>query len=395
MDNSGVSFYVHRRDGNQKRNFVLVSRDLAKHYPCNAVHTINMCNQLAERGFNSTGRHGDIMVIAFAETATALGIIAASRLKELNPRNDVFLVTTTREALGAGFCTLEFQEKHSHAASQVMYFGDEIKEKLDGCTRLVIIDDELSTGSTALNLVDSIEEKYRINEFTSVEVWSLLNGMGDRDRQRYKSRGIKLVYLEEVNKTAVEKHAATLDTGVKIAAAGNQKPVITTTSVELTSGDVRYGVDVLKYTNELKSQLGSVARNIKRKGYSAVDVIGTEECIYPAVLLAGFLTRRFPDTKVTCHSTTRSPIVAGNGTLLSDRASLASLYDSGRVTYIYNMAGKPGNTLAVVVTDAVCSTGAKEQFAFALGNSAGRVEFIDIKYGTAVSKSAWQESNAG
>ena len=388
MDNSGVSFYVHRRDGNQKRNFVLVSRDLAKHYPCNAVHTVNMCNRLAEKGFNNTRRYGDTVVIAFAETATALGIMAASRLKELSPRNGVFLVTTTREALGGGLCTLEFQEKHSHAARQVMYFGDEIKEKLDGCTRLIIIDDELSTGNTALNLGDSIKEKYKINEFTSVEVWSLLNGMGDRDRQKYKSRGIKLVYLEEVNKPAVEEYAGTLDTGVKITAAGNQKPVITTASVELASGNVRYGVDVLEYTNELKNKLGSIAMNIKCRGYSAVDVIGTEECIYPAVLLADFLTRRFPDTKVTCHSTTRSPIVACNGTLLSDRASLASLYDSERLTYIYNMERKPVNTLAVVVTDAMCSTAAKEQFAAALGNSVGCVEFINIKYGNVVSKSA-------
>lgn len=49
------------------------------------------------------------------------------------------------------------------------------------------------------------------------------------------------------------------------------------------------------------------------------------------------------------------------------------------------MEWKPGNTLAVVVTDAVCSTEAKEQFAFALGNSVRHVEFINIKYAAAVS----------
>lgn len=114
--------------------------------------------------------------------------------------------------------------------------------------------------------------------------------------------------------------------------------------------------------------------------YNAIDVIGTEECIYPAVVMADLLSRRFPGMEITCHSATRSPIVAGGSVLLSGRTSLASLYDSGRVTYLYNMAEMHKHTLAVVVTDAVCSMEMKEQFAAALGDNVVRVEFAEIRY---------------
>lgn len=156
--------------------------------------------------------------------------------------------------------TMETNESiHAKAGAMIGFQGDMKFDKLDSCKRLVIIDDELSTGSTALNLIDSIEEKYKINEFTSVEVWSLLNGMDSRDRQRDKSRGINLVYLEEVNKTEVEKHAATLDTGIKITPVGNRRPVITTASVELTCVDVRRGVDV-RYSLERQVSYGKKIR---------------------------------------------------------------------------------------------------------------------------------------
>lgn len=67
--------------------------------------------------------------------------------------------------------------------------------------------------------------------------------------------GIKLVYLEEVNKLEIENHASTLDVDVKITPAGNNMPAVVTNSIELSCGDVRYGVDVSGYTKELKNKL--------------------------------------------------------------------------------------------------------------------------------------------
>ncbi len=85
IDDMDVSFYVHRRDGNKKRKFVLVNKNLAKHYPCVAADTVKMCRQLAEKSLNNTSVCWDTFIIAFAETATVLGIIAAERLTELSP----------------------------------------------------------------------------------------------------------------------------------------------------------------------------------------------------------------------------------------------------------------------------------------------------------------------
>lgn len=356
-----VSYYVHRRENGEKRNFVLVNRDLAKHYPCNPKDTINMCNALADKGFSNSKKAENIVVIAFAETATAIGAIVAERLKELNGSNDVFFITTTREKV-IGY-RLDFEEVHSHAVDQSLYFGDNIRDNLDFCDRIVIIDDELSTGNTLLNLIDKIENISRIGEFTSVEAWTLLNGMSEKNKNTFKSRGIRVVYLDEVNKPGVEDYASKLSDKIDTIDISNSyatdKQWNSTYNVFIGSNNVRYGVNIQSYTEAIKNNLHDIVNGLNYNGYSRIDVIGTEECIYPSVILADMISEQ-SGLKVTCHSTTRSPIVANsNMELLKDRMELSSVYDDKRVTYIYNIGCIPSNeqVLGIIITDTLYKEG--------------------------------------
>ena len=66
-------------------------------------------------------------------------------------------------------------------------------------------------------------------------------------------------------------------------------------------------------------------------------VLGTEECMYPALLLGRALERE--GRQVRCHATTRSPIgVCGRpGYPIRSGAKLPSFYDGARATYLYDM----------------------------------------------------------
>lgn len=378
---SSVKYYVHRRDGNEKRNFVLVNRDLAKHYPCDASDTIRMCNSLAEKGFNNVKLAKSIVVVSFAETATALGIIVSKKLKELNPKCDIFLITTTREKINfdTKMDIIEFQEKHSHATEQALYFGSEVRRKFSSCDKLVIIDDELSTGNTVLNLIDQMEEKQQLSESTSVETWSLLNGMNDSDKERFRLRGIELVYLEEVNKPEIEKFADTLSTDVREVKPSNSKLKIEIESIAISNRAVRYGAEIGAYTKEIESKVREVTLKLDCSRYCAVDVIGTEECMYPAIVAAEVLKSTSPSAAITCHSTTRSPIVANSCSLLSNRVSLTSLYSSARNVFLYNAIETDCDVLTVVITDAVCSNEEEKRFAASLGCCIKDVIFINLR----------------
>ena len=73
--------------------------------------------------------------------------------------------------------------------------------------------------------------------------------------------------------------------------------------------------------------------------FDEVLVLGTEEFMYPALELAGYLQDRGVGKKIMSHSTTRSPITAYNKDTypLCSRYKLISLYDDERVTYLYNL----------------------------------------------------------
>ena len=85
------------------------------------------------------------------------------------------------------------------------------------------------------------------------------------------------------------------------------------------------------------------------KKCDSVLVLGTEECMYPAIVLGAEIEKSF-DVKVYTHSTTRSPIgiCTDEGYPIQGGYKLKSLYEDERNTYIYNLKGYDK---AIIVTD--------------------------------------------
>lgn len=129
---------------NPRRGFLFVSRLLGKHIPVSPRVARQTWKLLAASLPPLTRPH----FIGLAETATALGEGVARAWRLLHPDREVTFQHTTRYLTEAGVL-LRFDEPHSHAPAHLVYDpgprGRDARE-------LVLVDDELSTGTTLENL---------------------------------------------------------------------------------------------------------------------------------------------------------------------------------------------------------------------------------------------------
>ena len=94
---------------------------------------------------------GDALVLGFAETATALGHCVAEGLGGAD-----YLHSTRRPSLDPPIW-VGFTEDHSHATDHLLVPAD--PAVLRGHRPLVLVDDELSTGRTALNTITALHRR--------------------------------------------------------------------------------------------------------------------------------------------------------------------------------------------------------------------------------------------
>ncbi|HET8616116.1 MAG TPA: phosphoribosyltransferase domain-containing protein [Actinomycetales bacterium] len=123
----------------------------------------------------------DLVVLGYAETATGLGDAVAERLGA-----SLYLHSTRRDVPGlepyAGF-----EESHSHATSHLLLPAD--PSQLDGRQPLVLVDDELSTGATALGTIEALHRRAPRERYV---VAALVDLRSDPDRERFAALGARL-----------------------------------------------------------------------------------------------------------------------------------------------------------------------------------------------------------
>ncbi|WP_246016780.1 phosphoribosyltransferase family protein [Cohnella phaseoli] len=115
------------------------------------------------------------LFIGFAETATALGHSMFDAFT-----GSVSFVHTTREEIEGLVPPIRFEEEHSHAVAHRCYVRD--SSVFRNAARVVLVDDEMTTGKTSLNIIRELHEAYGHRDFA---VASLLDWRSDADRDRY------------------------------------------------------------------------------------------------------------------------------------------------------------------------------------------------------------------
>ncbi len=109
--------------------------------------------------------------IGMAETATGLGHSVFQHFE------DAFYIHTTRENINELVPSFVFEEEHSHATSHRVYAP---KGMLEDAEAIVLIDDEISTGNTLINLIKALDDQFPGKKYTSL---SILDWRNEKQRQ--------------------------------------------------------------------------------------------------------------------------------------------------------------------------------------------------------------------
>lgn len=321
---------VAKRYRNAKRAYLLVNPLQAKHMPVSPTEALTMMRTLGE-GLQQEFP-GARLVLGFAETATALGAAVASRLGP-----DCAFLTTTREA-GEGPGWVRFLEEHSHAAEQKLWGGD-LDALLQKTDTVLFVDDEISTGKTLRNMVAQLTRRWpALGEKTLVAA-SLLNRVTPEQEEDLADAGITCRCLVRLPQ---EDHTAQVADWT-VTEAPPAVPQNLSFRQETLPGEGLLDPRKTLRIGAYDSSCQAVAEAMLSRALGPVEtlgktlVLGTEECMYPALRLGEGLERL--GAEVCCHATTRSPIglCHAPGYPIRSGWKLPSFYEEERTTYVYNL----------------------------------------------------------
>jgi hypothetical protein len=187
---------------NKKRSFLFVSKVLGKHLPIDPQKGLltaallgvrysevvqgleyEVKNQLISSFFQKKASSPSTffipkkinpLIIGFAETATALGHAFFDCFQGAE------YFHTTREELTDLKPSVTFEEEHSHATSHRCYIP---LEMIKNEREIILVDDEMTTGKTALNIIQAIHSQFPRREYSVV---SILDWRSEENRKQYK-----------------------------------------------------------------------------------------------------------------------------------------------------------------------------------------------------------------
>ncbi len=330
---------VAKRENNLKRPYLYVNPIQGKHIPVTPHKALAlfkcMGNILQEKY-----PYEQILVIGFAETATAVGA-GISRFAN----NVRWCMQTTREKYEDAEY-LYFTESHSHATEQSLIVNQlEIVLKL--ADRVVFAEDEVTTGNTIFKLICSIRKNYPDIK-VRYTILSILNSMSNYRINELQAEKIDCLY---VNKIPFEYKINSIDQYSYLENDNEiyqKKTIIEPHSV--CSMNLRYVHECQDYHNAVDKYVECILSKCDLSIYNKILVLGTEEFMFPPLMVANKIEESFPEKEIWFHATTRSPILVSEADSypLTKRNKLISFYDENRVTYVYNLQDYD---LAIVLSD--------------------------------------------
>ncbi len=340
---------------NPRRAHLLVSRVLGKHVPVVPEAALSAAASLADRVLMVTGESADgFLVLGFAETATALGHAVAAALP------GAYCVLSTRRP---GAETIAFAEEHSHAVAHRVLAPAEV---LARPRPVVLVDDELSSGRTAVN---TIRELHRQSQHPAYVVAALLDLRPAAARAEFDRLSAELgVPVTAVSLLRGELRVpadAPLRVAATVASADPPLPVDPVWPARRTVAELpaqtrlggRYGFgadDESALTSALTPLAEQLAQEALASGARRLLVLGTEELMYAPMRLAYLASRLLAGAgvEVRYQSTTRSPVAPLDRPGYAVRCALTfpAPDEPSRASYVYNV--RPGVAdHIVVVTD--------------------------------------------
>ena len=354
---------IAKRENNSRRSYLYVNPLQGKHMPVSPSLSLRLFATLAKK-LEDAYPEEKILVIGFAETATAIGATLACRAK-----NVLCYMNTTREEI-AGADYLFFTESHSHAREQRLVING-LEKVLDQVDRIVFAEDEVTTGNTIEKIIRLLQEKYR-EKALKFGILSILNSMSEERLTEMESYGFSCGYLyhippqyriSEIEKyleqesdgkagpteQKLSEHSADIRRELKLAeqTAGiqrEQEPAKEAVCIRRIRKANYWNSRLVTPVTEAEEKAERFAAAVlaalpNLEKAESLLILGTEEFMFPGLLVGQKAEALWPDKKIRFHATTRSPIEVflEEDYPLHRRAELESLYEEGRKTFIYNL----------------------------------------------------------
>lgn len=322
---------------NPKRGFLFVSKVLGKHIPVSS-RIVRETHTALAAGLPSDLRE-DTLFIGLAETATALGegVFDAyrERLSHKNSsRENLHFRHTTRYQIHGQTGDLIFQEPHSHATEHRLFGIRDLEAVCD----VVLIDDEISTGTTLLNLSAALKSELPSLErviLVCLTDWSWGN---NHDQSRFAALGLR------VERVSLLRGAFDFQTNPdwKISSIPNVLPNPNNVGETLPLHSARNGssgFDQERFEDHLSHQVSGLPQNAR------VLVLGMGEYQYAPFLFARLLEEKRGDLEVEFSATTRSPIEPGLA--IKQKLEFIDHCGDGIPNYVYNVDPKEFDAILV------------------------------------------------
>lgn len=323
---------ICKRMNNPKRDFLFVNSLQGKHLHVEPSKTFTLFEELVKEIKKSIPISEKIVVIGFAETATAIGHFIASSLP-----NCIYYMQTTREPIPNAKSLLDFKEEHSHATEQFLYGS---VENLMNCDRIIFVDDEISTGNTVLNFIREIES---VGIHTKYGVATLLNWQNDEWANKFVTLEIDTYFvLRGKLRDLKSKVPVNISNEVVNSEFSGFIPTVLSISCDYSDfykeriGGKPYNLQ--EFSENIYTQIAGLIDSSLPNSKDTVLVLGTEEFMFTPMVFGKMLCEKL-NVNVQFHATTRSPIETSCSEFyaIHQRYPISSCYNEKRNTFIYNL----------------------------------------------------------
>ncbi|WP_439030779.1 phosphoribosyltransferase family protein [Gordonia terrae] len=296
---------------NRRRAHLLVSTVLGKHIPTRPSVVRGAADDLGDAVAAAIGADAaaHALVFGFAETATGLGHCVAERISASR------YLHSTRRSLPGVEVSGTFEEGHSHATTHLLQpSADTFLDPTTPDETLILVDDEISTGRTALGAIESIITARPRTRFVVASLVDMRTA-GQRAEcvEAAAGLGVEVTYVS-LACGAITLPPTLLDDvwaleSDELNPVTAQRGAVTTTTLEWpaeTPDGGRHGVlreDSADFHRAADGAANTIADLLDPRRPAVV--IGHEELMYAPLCIAEHLERR--GFSVGYQTTTRSP----------------------------------------------------------------------------------------